>query len=122
MCLANPLAYGFDFEKQSVTFFDDGETLVSMSTFAQVGRAVAALLSLPIQPEGDNEAHSLENFRNQNIYVLSFTISQKDVLGHVLRITGTNSQDWTIIMELPKNVTKQASSKCKKGIWPDLQR
>jgi hypothetical protein len=95
MCLANPLAFGFDFEKQSVSFFDDGETLVSMSTFAQVGRAVAALLSLPVQPEGD-ETHCLEHFRNRNVYVSSFTISQEDILGSVLRVTGTNAPDWTI--------------------------
>jgi hypothetical protein len=96
MCLANPLAFGFDLEKRSVSFFDDGETLVSMSTFAQVGRAVAALLSLPVQPEGDDETHCLEHFRNRNVYVSSFTISQEDILGSVLRVTGTNAPDWTI--------------------------
>jgi hypothetical protein len=99
MCLAIPYAYGFDFETQSVSFFDDGETLVSMSTFAQVGRAVAALLSLPIQPEGDDKACCLEHFRNRNVYVSSFTISQTDMLGSVLRVTGTNLQDWTITKE-----------------------
>lgn len=95
-CLSNPLAFGFDFEKRSVAFLDGGETLVSMCTYAQVGRAVAALLSLPILPEGDDKMHCLEHFRNRNVYVSSFTISQEDMLRSVLRVTGTNVQDWTI--------------------------
>jgi hypothetical protein len=114
MCLANPHAYGFDFEKQSVTFFDDGETLVSMSTFAQVGRAVASLLSLPIQPEGDDKSHCLQHFRNRNVYVSSFTISQKDMFGSVLRVTGTNPEDWTITKE-PSNERYQTGLKEMQG-------
>jgi uncharacterized protein YbjT (DUF2867 family) len=38
--------FGFIIPERKVTFFDDGETHVSVSTWPQCGRAVAALLSL----------------------------------------------------------------------------
>ena len=69
-----------------------------MSLF-QVGRAVAALLSLPIKPEGSNEEACLENLKNKVVYVDSFTVSQKDMLESVLRVTGTKQDDWTITKE-----------------------
>lgn len=116
MCLANSLAYGFDFETKSVSFFDDGKTLVSMSTFAQVGRAVAALLSLPIQPEGGDKARCLEHFRNQNVYVSSFTVSQTDILASVLRVTGTNLQDWTISNESSSKRYETGLKEVKGGV------
>jgi hypothetical protein len=100
--LAIPAAYGFDFEKKAVTLFDDGETLTSMSTWPQVGRAVASLLSLPVEPEGGDEEPSLVRFKNQNVYVSSFTISQKDIFDSVLRVTGSKAEEWTITNE-PSN-------------------
>ena len=42
---------------------------------------------------------SLETFRNQVIYVKSFTFSQQDILASVLRVTGTTYNDWTITKE-----------------------
>lgn len=108
--LAIPAAYGFDFENKTVTFFDDGETLTSMSTWPQVGRAVAALLSLPIEPEGADKTRSLAHYRNKNVYISSFTISQKDIFDSVLRVTGTKAEEWTITHE-PSNERYLAGSK-----------
>jgi hypothetical protein len=62
----------------------------------QVGRAVAALLSLPIKAEG---SASLENFANKVVYVSSFTISQREMLASVLRVTGAKESDWKISKE-----------------------
>lgn len=95
--LSIPSAYGFDFASKTVDFCDDGETKISISTWPQVGRAVAALMSLPIKPEGGNTERCLENFRNKIVYVNSFTVSQKDMLDSVLRVTGDKVEDWTII-------------------------
>jgi hypothetical protein len=69
------------------------------STWPQVGRAVAALLSLPIKPEGDDTERCLEHFRNKIVYVNSFNASQKDMLDSVLRVTGDKLEDWTIQKE-----------------------
>ena len=89
--LAIPAAYGFDFAKREVTFFDEGEVKISTSTWPQVGRAVAALLSLP---EKD-----LEHFENKHAYVSSFTVSQKDMLDSALRVTGSKLEEWEITKE-----------------------
>ncbi|KAK9234603.1 hypothetical protein V1525DRAFT_412531 [Lipomyces kononenkoae] len=100
--LAIPAAFGFDFANRAVTLFDEGETKISISTWPQIGRAVAALLSLPINPEGSNQDACLENFKNKVVYVKSFTISQKDMLESALRVTGTKEEDWTITKEPTK--------------------
>jgi hypothetical protein len=97
--LAIPPSFGFDFPSKTATFFDDGETKISSSTWPQVGRAVAALLSLPIKPEGGNAERCLENFKNKIVYVNSFNVSQKDMLDSVLRVTGDKLEDWTIHKE-----------------------
>ncbi|CAG8305659.1 unnamed protein product [Penicillium salamii] len=90
--LAIPSAFGIDFSNKTVTLFDEGETKISTSTWPQVGRTIAALLSLPIQAKGT----CLESLRNQVIYADSFTVSQKDMLESVFRVTGTTDKDWTI--------------------------
>ena len=97
-----PPSYGFDLANRTVTLFDDGDTKISTTTWPQVGRAVAALLSLPIQPEGQDEEHSLAHFRNKLVYVSSFTLSQREMLDSVLRVTGTSIADWTVTKE-PSN-------------------
>ncbi|GIZ42525.1 hypothetical protein CKM354_000578900 [Cercospora kikuchii] len=93
-------AFGIDIGKREATLFDEGETKISTSTWPQVGRAVAALLSLPVRAEGGAGA-CLEQFRNQMVYVKSFTVSQKDMLESVMRVTGTDEVDW--------HITKQSS-------------
>jgi hypothetical protein len=89
--LSIPAAYGFDFAKKNVTFFDDGDTKISTSTWPQVGRGVAALMSLP--------GEELEKLKNKVVFINSFTLSQKDMLDSVLRVTGDSIDDWTVTKE-----------------------
>lgn len=89
--LAIPSAFGFDFKNRSLTFFDEGKTPISVSTWPQVGRAVASILSLP---QAD-----LDTIRNKIVYVKSFTVSQRDMFDSALRVTGTKEADWTINKE-----------------------
>ncbi|KAH7105820.1 hypothetical protein BKA62DRAFT_668617 [Auriculariales sp. MPI-PUGE-AT-0066] len=91
LAIAN--GFGFDFASRKVTFYDDGETKMSISTWPQVGRAVAGLLSLPVKSEG---GACLEDYRNKEVYVNSFTISQKDIFQSILRVTGDNAEDWAV--------------------------
>jgi hypothetical protein len=92
--------FGFDIEKRSVTFIDDGETKITISTWPQVGRAVASLLSLKVSPDGpDDKSPSLESFKNRYLYIGSFTINQKDMLESLLRVTKTSINDWTVTKE-----------------------
>jgi hypothetical protein len=41
----SPVPVGIDFAKRTVTLFDEGEAMISTSTWPQVGRTVAGLLS-----------------------------------------------------------------------------
>ena len=95
-----PYCYGFDIPGRAVTFFDDGNTRVNTSTWPQVGRAVARLLSLKILPDDDEDDNDgsacLSRYRNQNVYVSSFNVSQREMLESVMRVTGTAVGDWKI--------------------------
>jgi hypothetical protein len=98
--LALKFGYGFDLVNRTVTLYDEGETPMCTSTWPQVGRAVASLLSLKIHPDGKGDDNAcLDNFKNQFIYVSSFTVTQKDMLESVLRVTQTSRDDWTITKE-----------------------
>jgi uncharacterized protein YbjT (DUF2867 family) len=114
--LAIPAAYGFDIANRSVTFFDDGETKITTSTWPQVGRAVASLLSLKISPSGpDDKSPSLEMFKNKYVYTGSFTVSQKDMLESLLRVTKTKIDDWTVTKEPHKERYAAGLEAMKKG-------
>lgn len=91
-----PYRYGFDFKEKSLTMFDEGETKICTSTWPQCGRAVAALLSLKLEPEGEGNVSLSTHFKNKPAYISSFTVSQRDMLESVLRVTGTEMKDWKI--------------------------
>ena len=89
--------YGFDFNKKEVTFFDDGKTMMSTSTWPQVGRGVAALLSLP--EKTDEGSLSLSQYKEKAVFISSFHVNQKDMFESVLRVTGDKESDWKISYE-----------------------
>jgi len=84
-----------------VQMSDDGQRRLNMSTWPQLGRAVAALLSLKKLPEDehDSESPTLEQFRNKPLYVSSFLINQREILDSVERVTKTADVDWEITHE-----------------------
>lgn len=83
--------------------------------FYQVGRAVAALLSLPVKPEGSNQEACLEKLKNRVVYINSFTVSQKDMLDSVLRVTGTKLEDWKINKEPTQERYSTGMKEIKEG-------
>lgn len=114
--LAITAAYGFDFVNRSVTIYDDGETRINTSTWPQVGRAVAALLSLPVTAaKGSDKERCLDNFRNKYIYVSSFTVSQQDMLYSALRVTQTSLEDWAVRHEDAEQRYKTGVEELKSG-------
>ncbi|MCJ1248097.1 hypothetical protein MMC30_005312 [Trapelia coarctata] len=114
--LALSAAYGFDFANRAVTLFDDGETPISTSTFAQVGRAMAALLSLKIHADGeDDDSPCIDRFKNGYVYVASFTVSQKDMLESVLRVTQTSLDDWKVTKESVQGRYAAGMEQMKRG-------
>lgn len=93
LSLASPWAFGMDYGSRKWTFYDDGETRINVITLPQSGRAVANLLSLPIESE---TGPSLSGFKNGLVYAASFCVSQRDMFESVLRVTGTTADDWSI--------------------------
>ncbi|RMZ90303.1 hypothetical protein DV736_g2475, partial [Chaetothyriales sp. CBS 134916] len=89
-------AYGFDFRQKEVTFLDDGNTKMTTSTWSLVGKAVASLLSLPLE---SSSGPSLSDWKDKMVRVGSFTVSQKDMFESVKRVTNTTDKDWTIKYE-----------------------
>ncbi|KAJ1561201.1 hypothetical protein HK405_004628, partial [Cladochytrium tenue] len=93
--LSMEYGYGFDIVNRAVTFYDNGEAPMSTSSWPQVGRAVAALLSLPVESPPDG-APSLSGYRNKQVIVRSFVVTQKDMFASLLRVTGTTAADWKV--------------------------
>ena len=78
----------------------------------KIGRAVAALLDLPVKSSDDP---CLDNIRNQMIYIKSFTVGQKDMLASALRVTATKEDDWTITKESSHQRFQQGMEAVAKG-------
>ena len=113
--LAIPAAYGFNFKNRGITLFDEGDIKINTSTWLQVGRSVASLLSLPIKSEGEDKDKSLESLRNSQIYVSSFLVSQKDMFESVLRVTNTRIEQWKVAQEPAKDRYAGGVEAMKKG-------
>ncbi|KAJ5494354.1 hypothetical protein N7463_010441 [Penicillium fimorum] len=95
--------FGFDFDKRSLTIYDDGNTKTTTSTLSQVGRAVAKVLSLKELPDDESDKSlTLSGFLNKGVYIKSFVLSQNDMFESVKHVTGTTDADWTVTHEASK--------------------
>lgn len=106
--------FGFDISNRNVTFFDNGTTPITTSTWGQCGRAVAALLSLPEDDNGTGEP-AVSRWKNKPLYIGSFSVSQRDILDSIHRVTGTTDADWTISHQPSAQRYKEALDELKKG-------
>ncbi|KAF2480171.1 hypothetical protein BDY17DRAFT_341022 [Neohortaea acidophila] len=107
---------GFDFDKRSLTIYDDGNTKNSVSTLSQVGRAVAKVLSLKELPDDENDKSiTLSSWLNKPFYIKSFVLSQNEIFGSVKRVTGTSDADWTITHEATKQRYDNGLAQGKSG-------
>lgn len=107
--------YGFDFKEKSLIMFDEGQTKICTSTMPQVGRAVAALLSLKIESQEEGGVSLATHFKNKPLYISSFTVGQGDMLESVLRVTGDEMKDWKITKVPVKEYYKSAVEEFQKG-------
>jgi hypothetical protein len=113
--LANPAAFGIDLLERSVTFFDEGDTKISVSTWPQIGRAIVALLSLPIKSEASDKGPCLESFKNRVVCINSFTVSQKDMWQSALRTSRTKEDEWTITKQPAQERYSSGLKEIKEG-------
>jgi hypothetical protein len=88
-----PYCYGFDIDNKKVTFYNEGNTKMCTSTWDLCGKAVAKLLQLPIKA---SSGPSLSDYKNKCFYIRSFTLTQREMLDSILRVTGDKESDWTI--------------------------
>ncbi|OBT45898.1 hypothetical protein VE00_04258 [Pseudogymnoascus sp. WSF 3629] len=108
--------FGFDFDKRSLTIYDDGNTKNSTSTLSQVGRAVAKVLSLKELPADENDKSlTLSSFFNKGVYLKSFVVSQNDMFESVKRVTGTTDADWMVTHEDSKKRYEDGLAQVKSG-------
>ena len=105
------VAFGFDIAHKRVTFFDDGKTPITVSTWGQNGQALSSLLSLP----ESGVSPSLEQWRNKPLYFSSFTISQRDMLDSLHRVLGTSDDDWTITKQPSRERYAEGLAQLKGG-------
>lgn len=84
--------FGFSIKERKVTFVDDGQTILKVSTWLHCGRALAALLSLP----ESGASPCLSDWKNEPLYISSFHVSQRDMLDSFHRVLGTTDKDWDI--------------------------
>ncbi|KAH6623690.1 hypothetical protein F5144DRAFT_595814 [Chaetomium tenue] len=103
--------FGFEIRERKVTFFDDGLRTITVSTWDQCGRALAALLSLP----ETGASPSLADFKNGQVLVHSFRVSQRDMLDSLHRVLGTTDADWEISYEPVAKRVKEGAAELKKG-------
>ncbi|KAF2811203.1 NAD(P)-binding protein [Mytilinidion resinicola] len=94
--------FGFDFKERSLVLFDQGEVRINTSTWAQCGRAVAAVLGLKEYPEDEmDEGATVGRFcgEGRGVYVSSFRVTQREMWESVMRVTGTAEKEWKVSYE-----------------------
>lgn len=103
--------YGFDIKNREVVFYDDGNTVIDTSTWAQCGRAMAALLSLPVEGQG----RTLDSFAFKPVFISSFRVSQKDMFESILKAGTSKREEWKIEYEPSKKRFEEAAAKVMTG-------
>ncbi|KAF1954253.1 putative oxidoreductase CipA [Byssothecium circinans] len=91
--LGGPGLFGINVLTRECQWYDDGEQRLNVSTWSQVGRAVANLLSLPISSD-DKPTTTLSGNRNRFVFIASFSLNQREMLASVQRVTKTTDADW----------------------------
>ncbi|KAJ5717978.1 NAD(P)-binding protein [Penicillium malachiteum] len=103
--------FGFRIKQRKVTFFDDGKRVITVSTWNQCGRALAALLSLP----ESGASPSIADYVNDEVRIYSFRVSQRDMLDSLHRVLGTTDADWEITYESAAQRIKGGAAEMAQG-------
>jgi hypothetical protein len=90
--------WSVDALNKKATLYNVGDAKFNTTTLGQVGRGVAALLSLSDE--------KLDTFKNCPLYLRSFLINQRDILDSAIYATGTKESDWEIKTQEPEEAIK----------------
>lgn len=105
--------FGINIKDRRVTFFDDGKRVITVSTWDQCGRAIAGLLALP----ESGPSPCVADYKNKNVLVNSFRVSQRDMLDSVNRVLGTTDADWAISYETTAKRIADGTEELKNGVF-----
>ncbi|KAF2166714.1 hypothetical protein M409DRAFT_22770 [Zasmidium cellare ATCC 36951] len=89
----NAVLFGISIRSRTYTHYPDAGYF-STTTKEQVGRGLAALLSLPVHPTP--ESAGLDSYANKFVYIASHRLNQDDLFAAIKRFSRTNDADWTI--------------------------
>ncbi|KAK7421999.1 hypothetical protein QQZ08_009720 [Neonectria magnoliae] len=104
--------FGFTIKDRKVTMIDDGKRILTVSTWDQCGRALAAFLSLP----ESGPSPCVGDFKNGAVLINSFRVSQRDMLDSLHRVMGTTDSDWDITYESVEKRMKDGTEELKQGL------
>lgn len=108
--------FGFDIRKHCGVLLGGGNVKINTSTWAQCGRAVAALLNLPILPQDDSDTSAtISQYFDGMLFVSSFRVSQRDMYESLKRVTGTTDADWKLREDNAERRWKEACERVAKG-------
>jgi uncharacterized protein YbjT (DUF2867 family) len=80
--------WGVDVPNKKASMYTGAEGKFNTTSLQQVGRGVAALLSLPDA--------QLEKYKNSPVYLSSFCVSQRETLDATIRVTDSKESEWEI--------------------------
>jgi NmrA-like family len=108
--------YGADINNRKFLFFGDGNAKMDTTTFPQVGRAVAAVLSLPLLPQDENDKSlTLEDYRNKFVRINSFNLTQQEMFAALQKATNTTEKDWSVSSTDVKEYYETAAKEVQGG-------
>jgi uncharacterized protein YbjT (DUF2867 family) len=99
--------WGVDIPAKKATLNNVGDAKFNTTTLGQVGRGVAALLSLPDE--------KLNLYKNRPVYLRSFLISQRDILDSAIRATETKESDWEVRTQEPEDAIQASKEAVAAG-------
>jgi len=101
--------FGISIPTRTATLYTSSGTLTPFitTTIAQSGRGTAAILLLP-------EA-KLASHANKLVFFSSFSVTQRDLLDSVQRVTGTKDADWKIETKNVEERTAEGWKRLKEG-------
>ncbi|KAF4464144.1 oxidoreductaselike [Fusarium albosuccineum] len=118
-----PNFLGFDIVNRQVTLVDQGTAKINTTTWAQYGRAAAALASLKQLPQDEGDkSPTIAQFKNQPLYLSSFFVSQQDIFSAVKRVTGTKDEDWNVKHETAAQRMAEGKAAAAAGDFTGLIR
>jgi hypothetical protein len=98
---------------RQATIYTGSVDKFNVTTLAQVRRAVARFLTQGSQQT--NSTFRAEDYRNNEIYIKAFLVSQQSLLDSVQRVTNTTLEDWKVTKRDVQEYMDEGTSLMQQG-------